>query len=108
MRRNQGCNPLEHGMARRQFLTGTMAGAAGTGILGTYAQADQLKHQEKRILQVFLQGGVSQLESWDPKPGTVHGGYVSGVVAAKIGADSGASAACRNYWSKNKRTWARL
>ncbi len=74
MRRDQGCNRLEHEMARRQFLAGTMAGAAGMGILGTHAQADQLKRQEKRILQVFLQGGVSQLESWDPKPGTVHGG----------------------------------
>lgn len=74
MRRNRGCNPIEHEMARRQFLTGTMAGAAGMGFLGTHAQADQLKRQEKRILQVFLQGGVSQLESWDPKPGTVHGG----------------------------------
>ncbi|MDG2127361.1 MAG: DUF1501 domain-containing protein [Fuerstiella sp.] len=74
MRRNQGCNPLEHEMARRRFLTSTVAGAAGIGLVDTHAQADQLKHQQKRILQVFLQGGVSQLESWDPKPGTVHGG----------------------------------
>ena len=44
------------------------------GVLGSRAQADQLKGQQKRILQIFLQGGVSQLESWDPKPGTVHGG----------------------------------
>lgn len=74
MRRNQGCNPLEHVMARRQFLAGAAAGAVGLGVLGNRAQAVQLERQEKRILQVFLQGGVSQLESWDPKPGTVHGG----------------------------------
>lgn len=74
MRRNQGCNPIEHVMARRQFLAGSAAGTIGMGVLGTQAQADQLKHQQKRILQIFLQGGVSQLESWDPKPGTVHGG----------------------------------
>ncbi len=74
MQRNEGCNPLEHLMARRQFLAGAAAGAVGMGVLGTHAQAAQLKRQDKRILQVFLQGGVSQLESWDPKPGTVHGG----------------------------------
>ena len=74
MRRNQGCNPTEHVMARRQFLAGTAAGAVGLGVLGSHARARQLKGQQKRILQVFLQGGVSQLESWDPKPGTVHGG----------------------------------
>src|SRR5262249_47268358 len=28
----------------------------------------------KRVLVVFLLGGVSQLESWDPKPGTDTGG----------------------------------
>jgi len=70
MRRNQGCNPIEHVMARRQFLAGTAAGAVGMGVLGNQAQAKQLQRQDKRILQVFLQGGVSQLESWDPKPGT--------------------------------------
>lgn len=74
MRRNQGCNPIEHVMARRQFLAGSAAGAVGLGVLATPTQAVHLKHQQKRILQIFLQGGVSQLESWDPKPGTVHGG----------------------------------
>lgn len=74
MKRNQGCKPIEHVMARRQFLAGTAAGAVGMGVIGNQTQAQQLARQEKRILQVFLQGGVSQLESWDPKPGTVHGG----------------------------------
>lgn len=74
MRRNYGCNPVEHVMARRQFLAGAGAAAVGMGVLQNHAQAVQLQRQEKRILQVFLQGGVSQLESWDPKPGTVHGG----------------------------------
>ncbi len=74
MRRNQGCHPHEHLLARRRLLASTAAGAVGLGVLGTQAQAKQLQRQEKRILQVFLQGGVSQLESWDPKPGTLHGG----------------------------------
>lgn len=73
-RRDFGCTPLDHQMARRQFLAGSAAGLAGFGLLQNAGQSGQLKHQQKRILQVFLQGGVSQLESWDPKPGTVHGG----------------------------------
>lgn len=85
MRRNQGCHPIEHLLARRRFLAGAgSAGlAAGLSRSATAAppvqadplmQSDQLKKSGKRILQIFLQGGVSQLESWDPKPGTKYGG----------------------------------
>ncbi len=85
MRRNHGCIPLEHMLARRQFMAGTAAGAIGMGVLGSHAQARQLQHQEKRILQIFLQGGVSQLESWDPKPGTVHGGPFQAIATSVPG-----------------------
>ncbi len=71
-RRNLGCNPLDHNIARRAFLAGSAAGAVG--LLGSSSQAENLKRQQKRVLQIFLQGGVSQLESWDPKPGTLYGG----------------------------------
>jgi uncharacterized protein (DUF1501 family) len=74
MRRNQGCSGIDHVVARRQFLAGAAAGALGTFSLGTAARAERLQAGHKRILQVFLQGGVSQLESWDPKPGTRFGG----------------------------------
>ncbi len=74
MRRNRGCHSIDHILARRQFLAGTAAGVVGMGLLSSPTQAQELKRRQKRILQVFLQGGVSQLESWDPKPGTVHGG----------------------------------
>ncbi|WP_339733534.1 DUF1501 domain-containing protein [uncultured Gimesia sp.] len=74
MRRNQGCNPQDHQVARRQFLAGAAGGAISLGLSGSPAIAEQVKGQHKRILQVYLQGGVSQLESWDPKPGTEFGG----------------------------------
>ena len=38
------------------------------------AVADQARRSQKRILTIFLHGGVSQLESWDPKPNTATGG----------------------------------
>ncbi len=71
--RNQGCNVLDHRMSRRNFVMGASA-AAGFGPLLTPAMAKQAKGQKKQILQVYLQGGVSQFESWDCKPGTKYGG----------------------------------
>ena len=76
MRRNAGCNTMDHHVTRRQFMgTGAMAGAmAGFGSLLTPAMAGEMKSKQKQILQVYLQGGVSQFEAWDPKPGTKYGG----------------------------------
>ncbi|QDU03536.1 hypothetical protein V6x_32570 [Gimesia chilikensis] len=74
MKRNQGCHSLDHQIARRQFLAGAAGGAVCLGLSDLSAHAETVKSQHKRILQVYLQGGVSQLESWDPKPGTEFGG----------------------------------
>ena len=79
MRRDQDCNGIDHLLARREFLAGSAAGvmganAIGLGTLTSPASAAALEQQQKRVLQIYLQGGVSQLESWDPKPGTQYGG----------------------------------
>lgn len=74
MRREIGCNRIDHELSRRSFFAGSAAGAAAVGGLLTPAQAATVKSGQKRILQVFLQGGVSQFESWDTKPGTRYGG----------------------------------
>ncbi|WP_417383369.1 DUF1501 domain-containing protein [Gimesia sp.] len=74
MQRNQGCHQLDHQVARRQFLAGAAGGALALSISGSPVVAKNVDGQHKRILQVYLQGGVSQLESWDPKPGTEFGG----------------------------------
>jgi hypothetical protein len=74
VRRDIGCNQIDHEVSRRSFVAGSAAGAAAVGGLLTPAQAEAVKSGKKRILQVFLQGGVSQFESWDPKPGTKYGG----------------------------------
>lgn len=73
------CQSSEHTVARRDFL-GTMA-ATGAGAivggLGAFTQpvlADQLQQAQKRIVIWDMAGGLSQLESWDPKPGTDTGG----------------------------------
>jgi uncharacterized protein (DUF1501 family) len=74
MRRDQDCNGIDHLIARRDFLVGATAGAIGMGAFTSPLHAASLEKQQKRVLQIYLQGGVSQLESWDPKPGTQFGG----------------------------------
>ena len=75
MRRDIGCHAIDHAVSRRALLAGSAA-ATAVGVAGKVlpAETKQLQTQQKRILQIFLQGGVSQLESWDPKPGTRYGG----------------------------------
>ena len=65
------CTPLDHSLSRRQFLG---ASALGLGALATPAFAEKLKKERKQVLFVWLDGGMSQLESWDPKPNTTFGG----------------------------------
>ena len=77
MRRPTNCGSPEHTIARRQWLGGMLGlGAAATGIGGLTGSlvGNELKRNNRQLLIVFLQGGVSQLETWDPKPGTDTGG----------------------------------
>lgn len=70
------CSPWEHQLSRRQLL-GSAATAAGVGGLGGLLEpvvAEELRKNEKQVLFVWLDGGMSQLESWDPKPNTQFGG----------------------------------
>jgi uncharacterized protein (DUF1501 family) len=77
MKAPYACNSPEHALSRRQFLVGGAAGTAsllGFRHLLSPANAEELRRQDKRVLVIFLSGGLSQLESWDPKPGTNTGG----------------------------------
>jgi uncharacterized protein (DUF1501 family) len=47
---------------------------AGLGAFGRPALAKALESSQYRVLVVNMHGGLSQLESWDPKPGTATGG----------------------------------
>ena len=66
------CHGSQHEFSRRQIL-GAMAGL-GAGSLLHPAVAEDLKAKQKQVLLIWLDGGMSQLESWDPKPGTEFGG----------------------------------
>lgn len=71
------CRPWEHALSRRRLLAGaggTLAGTIGLGPLLRPAAAQKVQQQRRQVLFVWLDGGISQLESWDPKPGTQFGG----------------------------------
>ncbi|MBY0528019.1 MAG: DUF1501 domain-containing protein [Gemmataceae bacterium] len=71
------CPSHEHRRSRRRFLAGVSAGTLGVlgfRSLAAPAVAAQLAGAQKRVLLVWLSGALSQLESWDPKPGAETGG----------------------------------
>ncbi len=81
MRRPSFCGSASHALDRRAFLgaAGAVAGAfaadmTGLSVLGQPAFAKDLKKQQKRCILLWLAGGASQLETWDPKPGAQTGG----------------------------------
>ena len=81
-RRDNFCGSPEHSVDRRRFLGAMAAGAAafagGYGwagrVLKAPALAGELKQRQKRVILLWLAGASSQLETWDPKPGTPTGG----------------------------------
>src|SRR6185295_11653392 len=76
MKCHYACGSPEHLLARRQFLGGMAAGAVvgGMGVFAKPASAEELAKKQMRVLCFNMSGGLSQLESWDPKPGTSTGG----------------------------------
>ncbi len=85
------CGSMEHLVNRRRFLgaaTGaTVVGSAafgtgfsGGGVVGSLsalasgAAAAEVTKNDYRVVVFNMHGGLSQLESWDPKPGTKTGG----------------------------------
>jgi hypothetical protein len=70
MKCNYACRSNEHEIARRGFL-GTMLGTAGVvGGLGAFTNpsiATELERKQKRVVVFNMAGGISQLETWDPK-----------------------------------------
>ena len=61
-------------MSRRHWLTSAAAGTLGCGISGNSLTALSSPLPRRQLLILFLSGGPSQFETWDPKPGAKTGG----------------------------------
>lgn len=80
------CRSPEH-VSRRTFLSGA-AGALGAMSFGGMVHAraaEQLAAQQKHCVVFWLAGGVSQLETWDPKPDTDTGGPFQAIATSVPG-----------------------
>jgi hypothetical protein len=77
-----------HSLSRRSFLYRTSAVAA-VGAMNfrdvMSLQADELRKQNRAMIFLFMQGGPSQLETFDPKPGTDNGGPTTAISTAVSG-----------------------
>ena len=77
MKCSYACHSPDHVLSRRSFLGGMAAGlglASGFGSFVRPAVAGQLEKARRQVLVIWLAGGASQLETWDPKPKTQTGG----------------------------------
>jgi hypothetical protein len=80
------CTPADHQLSRRRLLGGALgaaaagvtgfgtAGGLGLGNLLHAAETGKLDQKHKQVLFIWIDGGMSQFESWDPKPNTEFGG----------------------------------
>src|SRR6202140_235144 len=68
-----------------------MAGAADIAdmtalqVLGSPEVASDLRQQQKRVIMLWLAGGASQLETFDPKPGVPTGGPFQSIQTSSTG-----------------------
>jgi hypothetical protein len=81
------CNTTDHTTTRRAFLGAGLGATAALGAAGfaNPTHAAELKKAQKRVLVIFLEGGVSQLETWDPKPNTDTGGPFKSIATSVPG-----------------------
>ena len=87
------CGSPEHRISRRGFLgAAAAAGAAAFAqdmtvldVLKNPLLAADLKKRQRHVILLWLAGGASQLETWDPKPGRPTGGPYRAISTAVAG-----------------------
>ncbi len=76
-------------VSRRAFLHTVSAAAWASGTLSfrdvVTVRAEDLKKQGRAMILLWMQGGPSQLETFDPKPGTENGGETKAIDTAVSG-----------------------
>jgi hypothetical protein len=76
-------------VSRRGFLRTVGVGGAGLGLLGwrdaVALHAGELRRQGRACILLFMHGGPSQFETFDPKPGTATGGPTQAIDTAAPG-----------------------
>src|SRR5438552_7755553 len=76
-------------LSRRTFLRQMAVGAAGLSVFGwkdvVASQAEELRKKGMACILLYMRGGPSQLETFDPKPETTNGGPTKAISTAVNG-----------------------
>src|SRR5580704_7912489 len=76
-------------LCRRSFLRNMAVGAAGLSVLGwkenVALHADEMRKKGMACILLFMRGGPSQMETFDPKPDTTNGGPTKAISTATSG-----------------------
>ena len=75
---------LQKEISRRGFLKFGMSSFLGLIAmqhlqLSAFSQTDGLRSQAEHCIVLFMNGGPSQLDTFDPKPGTLNGGQFKAI-----------------------------
>ena len=77
------------GFCRRRFLKTISGASIAAGTLGfrdlLATEADTLRRRGKSMILLWMQGGPSQFETLDPKPGTSNGGPTEAIQTSVSG-----------------------
>ncbi|MEQ9070470.1 MAG: DUF1501 domain-containing protein, partial [Gimesia chilikensis] len=78
-----------HGFTRRSFLRNVSLGAMAAGTLSFHdlmsVSAEELRKQGRSMILLWMSGGPSQFETFDPKPGTSSAGDKAPIQTAVSG-----------------------
>ena len=73
-------------VSRRTFIRRIAAAAAGMSVMSwqdaVTLHADELRRQDRSCILLFMRGGPSQYETFDPKPGHANGGPTQAIQTA--------------------------
>ncbi|QDU17680.1 hypothetical protein CA11_55280 [Gimesia maris] len=83
------------GLSRRNFLQSAALGIGGSSLLSQFRlHAEDLKKEGRSCILLWLAGAPSQMETWDPKPGTPNGGETKKIQTQSPGVE------IAHYWPK--------
>ncbi|QDT94026.1 DUF1501 domain-containing protein [Gimesia algae] len=83
------------GVSRRNFLQAAALGIGGSSLLSQFRlHAEDLKKEGRSCILLWLAGAPSQMETWDPKPGTPNGGETKKIQTQTSGVE------IAHYWPK--------
>lgn len=88
---HQAIGQSDRALSRRSFCHAVSTSVAAAGSLNfrdfASLQADELRRQGMAMILLYMQGGPSQFETFDPKPGQDSGGPTKSIASAVRGID---------------------